>query len=487
MKRRNSNLRTLSILALAVSLAIPSVSTAQTTKVFEPSQLQEDFRIFRQALEETQSGLYRYTQKADLDRIFDQAEKSLDHPMDFFEFYRVMMPTIAAIKGGHTTISLPAGVREQTEALPWLPFDLKVLDSKAYILRDYAKGGALAGKEIRSINGIPIARIIATMLAAVSKDGDIQSSRQRDVSKNFGEGLITLLGLRAPYELVLAGSDKTETIQVAGLKHEELVKLSKARYPQDQPASKFADLKFMDNGQIAVLTYSLFGIAVEEGKSFMKRAFEGIQSKGSRTLILDVRENVGGEGELGEVLLSYLMAAPFRYYDEVIVNKWTGTFSFTARYTDPHLDLTVPEGVAEPRADGKGHITINSEPLLGLQQPSKPSFTGPVYVLVNGGSFSTTAEFLSVLDSHHRATFIGEESGGGYYGNTSGGTARIVLPNTSLVVYIPAMDGYLAVPHDHDPARGVIPEFPVTHTIADLIAGVDRDFDLSLELARRKR
>src|SRR5215831_8444294 len=103
MKGRNVNLYTLSILALAGSLAIPSVSAAQTTKVFEPSQLQEDFRIAWQALEETQSGLYRYTPKAEFDRIFDQAEKSLDHPMDFYEFYRVMMPTIAAIKGGHTT------------------------------------------------------------------------------------------------------------------------------------------------------------------------------------------------------------------------------------------------------------------------------------------------------------------------------------------------------------------------------------------------
>jgi len=92
-----------------------------------------------------------------------------------------------------------------------------------------------------------------------------------------------------------------------------------------------------------------------------------------------------------------------------------------------------------------------------------------------------------VLDSHHRGTFVGEESGGGYYGNTSASAARIVLPNTKLVIYIPAMDGYVAVSGDHEAARGVIPDFLVKHDIADLIAGVDKDFELALELARRSR
>src|SRR5215831_9285037 len=215
-----------STLAIALSLAVPCVSRAQTAKRFEPKQLQEDFQIARQALEETQSGLYRYTKKDDLDRIFDKAEESLNHPMDFFQFYRVMMPAIAALKCGHTTIDLPPDVREETEGLPRLPLDVKVLNSKAYVFRDYAKGGTLAGKEILSINGVPAARIISTMLAAVSKDGNIQSSRQREISNNFGENLITLLGLRAPYEVVLTGSG-SEKVQVAGLKHQELVRLAK--------------------------------------------------------------------------------------------------------------------------------------------------------------------------------------------------------------------------------------------------------------------
>ena len=483
MRKMHFALLTLSTVTIALWRAAPWPVRAQTARKFEPGQLREDFQIARQSLEEGHSGLYRYTKKAELDRIFDEAEKSLDHPMDFYEFYRVMAPTIAAIKCGHTNVTMPPDVREETEHLPWLPFDVKVLDSKPYIFRDYAKGGTLAGKEIQSINGVPAAQIISKMLAAESGDGDIQTSRQRGISGYFGSNLITLLGLRAPYVAVLAGSgsNKTEKVQVAGLKHEDLVDKSKTLYPQDQARKDFADLKFLDDGQIAHLTYSSFGTNTEEGQAFMKRAFEAIQSKGSRALILDLRGNGGGEDELGKLLFSYLVDTPFKYYDDLIVNKWS--FSFFPKYTDDHNDFAIPKGVGELRADGRVHALAH--PNLGVQQPSKPTFAGPVYILINGSCFSTTSEFLTQAHSHHRATFVGEESAGDYYGNTSGSVVKITLPNTKLGIYIPLVAYYVAVSGNHEAARGVIPDFPVKHTIADLVAGVDKDFERALELARK--
>src|SRR5690349_12994178 len=411
---------TLGTLAITLLLAAPDQVAAQTARRFGPEQLREDFQIARQSLVEGHSCLYRCTKKADLDRVFDDAEKSFNRPMDFYEFYRVAAPAIAAIKCGHTGIGLSPGVRKQTELLPWLPFDVKVLESKAYIFRDYAKGGSLAGKEIQSINGVPAARIISTMLAASMKDGDVQTTRQRDISGNFAWNLIALLGLRAPYEVVLAGagSNRTEKVQVAGVKHDELTRMSKTCYPQDGGSKEFADLKFLDDGRIARLTYSIFGENVEEGQAFMKRAFETIQSKGPKALILDVRGNGGGEGELGGLLLSHLLDTPFKYYDDLIINKNCGMSYSFARYTDPHRDLIVPAGLAELRADGKVHQIVDS--LLAVQQPSKPSFTGPVYILIDGGCLSSTSEFLTEVDVHHRATFIGEETAGCYYGNNSG-------------------------------------------------------------------
>jgi len=209
---------------------------AETTKKFEPKQLREDFQIARRCLEEAHPGLYRYTNKAEMDRIFDAAQKSLDHPMDFYEFFRVMALPIAAIKCGHTDVSLSPDMWKEIERQPGLPFEVKVLESGAFIFRDYAKNGSLCGKEIQSVNGVPIAHILSAMLAVESQDGDVPTSRRRVIGQHFGSNLILLLGLRAPYEVVLAGcgSNQPEKVQLAGLNHQELVQMAKKLYPKDQ-------------------------------------------------------------------------------------------------------------------------------------------------------------------------------------------------------------------------------------------------------------
>src|SRR5262249_15491635 len=123
---------------------------------------------------------------------------------------------------------------------------------------------------------------------------------------------------------------------------------------------------------------------------------------------------------------------------------------------------------------------------LGIQQPSKPTFAGKVFTLINGGCFSTTSEFLSQAHFHRRATFIGEESGGGYYGNTSGVVPALTLPNTKLVIQVPLLTYYMAVNGYKAAAHGVMPDHEVKYTIDELLAGTDKELALALELARKK-
>ena len=143
----------------------------------------------------------------------------------------------------------------------------------------------------------------------------------------------------------------------------------------------------------------------------------------------------------------------------------------------------IPADAVERLASGKYRVV--NHPNLGLQQPSKPTFEGKVFILINCGCFSTTAEFLSQAHYHKRATFIGEESGGGYYGNTSGAVPSVTLPNTKLIVYVPLVTYYMAVSGYKAAAHGVLPDHPIRYTIEELLAGTDKELALALELARQ--
>jgi hypothetical protein len=459
------------ILMARMHTAVPAAPGGKLT----PGELREDFAILRGALEEGHAGIYRYTPKAEMDRLFEQAARSLDHPMDGAELFRLAAPVVAAVKCGHTEIYPPETFREEIRR-QLLPLEVKVLDGKPYVLLDLANADRrLAGAEIRAVNGVPAEKIVAALLAAAPGDGDIQTSRQIAIGGfHFAEGLSALLGLRSPYEVTAAvrGTGRVETVHLAGA---DLARLREAAETQSPKASEHPRLDLLDQGRIAVMKLPEFSGL----KGFFADAFAEMQAQKTAALILDVRDNGGGDDDLGKLLISYLIDTPFQYYSDLVVNKTSFRF---AKYAAGAGSL--PTSLLSRGKDGRYHLV--NHPNWGLQQPSRPTFRGKVFLLINGGSFSTTAEFLSQAHFHRRATFIGEESGGGYYGNTSGFIPELTLPSSKIRVLVPLVGYYVAVGPGQPAAHGVIPDRPVRYTIDEVLAGRDKEMELALQLARSR-
>ena len=471
-------------------------SLEEPPKLFSPQQLLEDFRIARSGLEEGHPGVYRYVTKKTLDRQFDEAEKKLDHPMDAYHFYRILAPMVARIRCGHTNCNLATPDQDAfMKSALVAPFQVKLIGRRAYILRDYANDdGAMVGGEIRAINGRRIERIVADLAAAVTGDGEIPTGRLRKIGEGvvFNIGLGMLLGLKAPYTVTYREkvTGKVKRVEMPGLTPSRLLELSEENYPQDhQRPDHSADLTFMDEGKVALMTIHVFaGFADKLQKQpmadFIKESFELLQKRNTKSLILDFRNNGGGQDELGKLLFSHLTDRSFDYYNDLVINSLHPTF---LRYAEggEALSKDLSDYGLEQLPDGRYRNTHH--PNWGLQQPSKPTFTGGVFVLTNGGCFSTTCEFLSIAHFHHRAVFIGEEGGGGYYGNTSGFFWSLTLPNTKAQVHVPGMDYIMAVSGYKYPGRGVMPDYPVQPTMADRLTGHDPEMEVALDLAKRAR
>jgi hypothetical protein len=496
LPRANSPFRialgAISLLPLLGLLPCPYAKSQPPDKkaaLIEPQQLIEDFRILRSALEEGHSGIYRYTSKPDLDAKFDQAEKVLNRAMTPVEFYRLVAPVVAAVKCGHTDVALPFDdVRAGPQAeKPLLPLQVRVLGDKVYIFRDFSNDkGELAGQEIYQINGMDAGAIVATMAEATPSDGDTSAARlYRLRGWGFSSRLVDLIGLEPPYVLKLWDPEqKKETMhKLAAVEPAKLKEAALARFPQDQRPKDAATLKFVEDNKIAVLKINQFGGVVGPDKKslrdFIQESFAAIKKNETTTLILDLRDNGGGADDLGKLLLSYLVDKPFKYYDDLVVNALD--FSFR-KYAVGSQSL--PEKLFERSQDGKYHLV--KHPNWGEHQPSTPGFTGKLFILINAGSFSTTSEFLSHVHFRKRATFIGEESAGGYYGNTSGPRALITLPNTKVKLLVPLLTYYIAVSGNPAAAHGVLPDHPVTYTIKELLDGTDKEMALAMELAHKK-
>jgi C-terminal processing protease CtpA/Prc len=130
-------------------------------------------------------------------------------------------------------------------------------------------------------------------------------------------------------------------------------------------------------------------------------------------------------------------------------------------------------------------VTTTLHPGVGVQQPASTPFTGDLFVLMDGGTFSTSADVTATLHNMKRATFIGEESAGGYEGNTSGLNALIILPNSGLRLLITMYDYWNAVTVPAK-GRGTLPDHVVEQHVSDVLSGVDAPLERAVALARAK-
>jgi C-terminal processing protease CtpA/Prc len=125
--------------------------------------------------------------------------------------------------------------------------------------------------------------------------------------------------------------------------------------------------------------------------------------------------------------------------------------------------------------------------MLGLQQPNENHYDGKVFVLMNGRSFSGVAEFAAIARSNNRAIFIGEECGGGYYGNSSGDEAMVTLPHTQITVRIPLIKYTMAVKSEQRKDGGIYPDYPIDLAIGDLMAHTDGQLEYALKITSKDK
>src|SRR5947209_16706688 len=105
-----ADLRLIPLLALLLTgMSAPLRAQPPGAHGSEPAALsvvaaQSDFDLLRHALEEAHPGLYRYSSKAEMDRLFTSERGKLNQPMTRMRFREVVAETLAGMRCGHTSL-----------------------------------------------------------------------------------------------------------------------------------------------------------------------------------------------------------------------------------------------------------------------------------------------------------------------------------------------------------------------------------------------
>ena len=474
----------LALAALAVAALILSAAgqTAAPPPDFDPQktfsveELRADLEVLWAVLEEGHGGLDRYTPVDALKKSWEAIRSGLSGPLTEFDLYTRLLPFIAEIKDGHTRLALSSAAAAYLDARPiHFPFGLRLLGDRAYISMDLSPDPSVReGAELLAIDGRPFRDILPSLLRLVPADAGIRTARMRRLEQleAFGRLLALRYGPRDSFRIRVRpfGGREIKELTVPGIAAAVLGRLLRERYPAMAELRRNYELSF--RGSTAIMTIRQFGDDPDKTRprfgEFLGGAFRSLEEKQTPGLIIDLRDNGGGFDEYAKHLFAHVMDRPFLYYWALETKKDRYDLF---RYTDE--TPAAAEELARPlRRNARGWFDVMGHPNRGLQAPQKPTFTGRVAILIDGGSFSATGETSSAFHYYKKAAFFGEECGAGYYGNTSGFMVAVTLPHSRLQVRIPlcrytmSVEGY---PKD----RGLVPDFPVAPTIEDLVAGRD--------------
>ena len=484
------------ISAAGALVAVPTRSQASLSSVevdaaslLAQPQTQTDFDLMRKALEEAHSGLYRYASKSEMDRIFDTQRAKLNRAMSRPEFLTVLAETIAQIKCGHSGVRQDEELQKELAAARKFPIQVRLEGPRMIVLfNDTANDQTIrAGMEILEINGRKTDDIVKTILPRLPRDGDIETGRRMSLQQSFPQ-LYWLCGDQSSEFTVKAqdSNGKILSAKLSGVTDEERksnsnpvnadlkTNLAKMKWSQGN-----LSLRFLKDPDIAQIRIDGFG--GNDYPKWMEDTFRTLKEKGTKSLIIDLRGNGGGADMYGAMLVSYLTDKPFRYFDHINVKTISPSFveySDWRRDREPRL-----RELMKPNPAGGFLVPVEIHPGVAEQPAGKYPFLGKVFVLIDGGTFSTAADFCAVAHHLKRATFIGEETGGGYYGNNSGMQTVLTLPNSKVRVRIPMYEYWNAVPGYDGTRRGTRPDRVVETKIGNLLKGIDEQLNVALKMA----
>ncbi|CAN5219066.1 hypothetical protein BH23BAC2_BH23BAC2_03470 [soil metagenome] len=438
-------------------------------------ELTKDLDYLKETLENVHPGLYWYTDKVIMDSEFKAIKNRLQKKNTEAEFFQLLGPLIEKIHCGHTTIR-PSLAKSEYQSLykKRFPIDIWISGDSAFVTKSL--DSILKGSKIIAIDVREIREITGRIKKGLASDGFNQTYKCFLLNNEFPFLLTTYFPAKDIFNV------KVEDVN-GWIRNVEVI----GEAEKDVPSKNAVNPNFYiyDSLQTAMLTIPSFS-PDQDLPNFFEKAFELIERSNIKNLIIDIRKNGGGRDEYGLLLFSYLAREPFRYYKNISVATSDTVFLNRLYFGDVPFGSAVPDYVSNIREDS-GAFFFSTHSGLGLHQPKEHAFKGPVYILINGGTFSTAAEFASITHRSRRAIFIGEETGGGYYGNCSLATPTLTLPNSKIRIIIPLAKYELEVDEKIPAGNGIIPDHLTQYNVKDILNNKDKELEICLKMIVKAR
>jgi len=460
-----------------------------------PEKLKADAILLRKILEANHPSLYWYTPKDSMDVYFAQTINNLTDSLTELQFRNRIAALVAKIRCGHTAVRSSRNYAKYygTHRLPQFPLAIKAWgDDSLVVLNNAIKSDTVfkRGTIITAINGLPNSTLLAPMLNTIGTDGYANNFRYQIVSIYFPMFYQMIVGLKDSNVISYIdsrGMEKTAVLKNYNPAADTLKTHPNAFVPYTKPTRK--QIKAARKRNSTVLSFDSSNTAYMRLTTFsgtglrklFRSSFRKIKERKAKNLVIDLRENGGGNIGASTNLTRYVIQHPFTTADTVAAISRKLAYG---RYIRPAwLYKAIMLVTTQKQQDGKYHFGTLEHHVFTPK--GRLHFNGNVYIVQGSFTFSAASMFVARLKGQQNVTIVGEETGGGSYGNSSVHLPTIVLPNTRLEVIMP-LYRIVTDATKEKAGRGILPDVAVPPSAKAIRDGIDIKMQKVKELIKSK-
>ena len=443
-------------------------------QVLPPKAIRDDFKQLYESLQSAHFDLYISRSRADYDRAFDEVSATLNQPMKRADVIKAFQKFVALGNVAHARVeSTDATFSDHLAAGGGLlPLSVRIIAERIFVVEYLGSDSRLvAGDEIVQIDNAPAATVLERLRAHLS--ADTKHLADTMMEHQFPQLLWQEFGERDAYTMVVRDSKDSEVnlrIEPVSLQQaRENASLKKTGLGLSWSAR---EARILPDGTAYLRPGPFYNVEGNETwdttgfAKFIDDSFRDFIESEVSNLLIDLRNNPGGDATFSDLMIAWFADRPFRFYSEFKIKVSQEAQASNATRIDGDDTHWVTRAYAREFANrAAGEIFSFQMPFVSPREDAR--FDGNVFVLVNRHSYSNAVTVAAILQDYGFATILGEETAD--LASTLGAMEHFSLQNTGIQVGFPK--ARIVRPNGDPARRGVVPDIlihtPVVETSDD--------------------
>lgn len=394
---------------------------SQTKAYIKTEEAKADLEELIQTFEEVHYNPYFKTSKEEFNFIKAQTIENWDKDsIALKNFVATGMKLTALLSGGHSymdwqNIKLIPEIKRHS----FLPFTGEIINGK-FVVTKSKLPNIKVNDTIQTINGLEAVELYKECLSYI---GGIDGFKNATCEKAFPLYLFFNQALQPPYDIVVSQSQRSFS---KGINLNELIEFINS----EQVKSDYTFEKIEDN--IGLISYNSCN-DYEAFTIFLKETFQKIKDLKIDKLIIDIRENGGGNSKLNDLLLSYLTTKNYRqssgrYWK--VSEKSKKVYSENKVYEDLFGKEFIKKYLDTPNQAVIESFTDDLVTPISVDN----FFNGKTCFLIGPNTFSSANFLADAIKTYNISTLIGLPTG--EYTNDFGEQFSFTLKNSGNLVFV---------------------------------------------------